>query len=261
MPTSNQESILFLGGPQDGQRVNVERPLPATVRCYYPALQSSSFLTTSTEDPPLSHGHVIYRKMFFRVRGQEHIVYVVEDMSEHDAENLLLLYSLATVPSQRNTEQPVPSMLATQQAPEAGFVYPEFILQEAETSYEDNQSMPISIRAEFVSPVFGGSVNVAKLMSNMIDRRITIGGLEGVITSCNVSCPPDGFMQTSIRVRQLPNMEAYLSTGINVSFEGNNMATPNAPAQRREEPEPLGMVVPLRNPGEAPKLRRITLPK
>lgn len=141
MPTSDQESILFLGGPQDGQMVNVERPLPATVRCYYPALQSSSFLTTGSEDPPLLHDHVIYYKRFLWFRGQEHIVYVVAGMSEHDAASMMVDRLIIVPPPP--TEQPVPSTEVSQQE-EPEPTYPEFILQETEVTH-DFFSEPASV--------------------------------------------------------------------------------------------------------------------
>lgn len=259
MPTSNQESILFLGGPQDGQRVNVERPLPATVRCYYPALQSSSFLTTGSEDPPLLHDHVIYYKRFLWFRGQEHIVYVVAGMSEHDAASMMVDRLIIVPPPP--TEQPVPSTEVSQQE-EPEPTYPEFILQETEVTHDFFQNPPVSVRAELVSPVFGVPADPSRLLHNMMDRRITIGGVEGVIKQCTINdAPMGGFMRTSIRVEQLPDMESYPSTGINISFPENNTTVLNSPAPKREEPEPLGQLVPLRKPGEAPKLRRINLPK
>lgn len=95
----------------------------------------------------------------------------------------------------------------------------------------------------------------------MMDRRITIGGVEGVIKQCTINdAPMGGFMRTSIRVEQLPDMESYPSTGINISFPVIMATVLNSPAPR-EEPEPLGQLVLLRKPGEAPKLRRINLPK
>ena len=249
MPTSSADGgILFIGGPKDGQRIGVAPPLPPTIAVLredpFRSVYSSEFVT---------HDTITYEKQFFRVSGREHVSYVLRGMSSENAAGRLsnILYPSSSLG------------LAASQAP----VCPEFLLQsvtrsnetrvvqDVEGNFYSARSAP-SLQAELISPIPSSEarVNTEELERHLTGKRMTIGGFEGVVVACSMSASHDAFPRTSVTLREVVNMEDYPSTGIVVTdFVDSSY---NAASDTKGFP-----VVPLRKPGEAPKLRRIVLPK
>lgn len=250
MPTSREEAgILFIGGPKNGERMAVARPLPSTIAF---SLEASFPTYSFGGDYPITCDVITYEKQFFRILGRERVAYVLRGMPIVDSERALMdiLHPLSG------------SGLAASQAP----VYPEFMIQSATMSQEAGD-LGSCIQAELISPIIGNryqSILVAvELQEQLMGKRMTIWGVEGVVVACNVSALPNGFMTTYVTLRELADMEDYPSTGIVVSgiahsIQGEAIVTTPEP---EPEPEPLGNLVPLRKPGEAARLRRIILPK
>lgn len=252
MPTSSaNEGILFIGGPKDGERMGVATPLPSTIAFRRELPFRSAY--SSEEDLFVTHDTIIYEKRFFRVSGREHVAYVLRGMSSEDAAGRLssILYPLVSLG------------LAASQAP----VCPEFLIQSATMSNETRvvqdgegnfysaRSGP-SLQAELISPIPSSEarINTEELERHLTGKRMTIGGFEGVVVACSVSVPLYDFPRTSVTLREVANMEDYPSTGIILA--GSVDSSYNAASGTNGFP-----VVPLRKPGEAPRLRRIVLPK
>lgn len=252
MPTSSADGgILFIGGPKDGERIGVAPPLPPTIA----VLREDPFRSvySSEEDLFATPDTITYEKRFFRVSGMEHVAYVLRGMSSEDAEGRLsnILYLSSSLG------------LAASQAP----VCPEFLLQSVTRSNETRVVQDVegnfysalsgpSLQAELISPIPSSEarVNTEDLVRHMTGKRMTIGGFEGVVVACSMSAPRYDFPMTSVTLREMANMEDYPSTGIVVTdFVDSSY---NAASDTKGFP-----VVPLRKPGEAPKLRRIVLPK
>jgi len=253
MPTSSADGgILFIGGPKDGQRIGVAPPLPPTIA----VLREDPFRSVYSSEEDLfatPDNTITYEKRFFRVSGMEHLAYVLRGMSSEDAAGRLsnILYLSSSLG------------LAASQAP----VCPEFLLQSVTRSNETRVVQDVegnfysalsgpSVQAELISPIPSSEarVNTEDLVRHMTGKRMTIGGFEGVVVACSMSAPRYDFPMTSVTLREMANMEDYTSTGIVVAGVVDSSCNANSDTEGFP-------VVPLRKPGEAPKLRRIVLPK